>query len=94
MLFAVKFMNSRRKGKMIFGWILNLILGGLAGWLAGKVMGTEGSVVRNIILGLAGGVVGSIVLGLIGIKGSGMIGGTIVSVVGACILIWLVRKLG
>ena len=39
------------------------------------------------------GVVGDIVLGLIGIHGSGFIGGIIVSVVGACILIWLSGKL-
>ena len=32
-------------------------------------------------------------LGLVGIKGEGLIGGTLVSVVGACILIWLGRKL-
>ena len=78
---------------MIFGLIWTLVLGGVAGWLAGKVMNSEGSIIRNVLLGLVGGVVGSIVLGLIGIKGSGMIGGTLVSVVGACILIWLSRKL-
>ena len=77
----------------MFGFILTLALGGVAGWAAGKLMGTEGSMLRNIILGLLGGVVGSIVLGLIGISGSGIIGGTLVSIVGACILIWLGKKL-
>ncbi len=78
---------------MIFGIIWTLFLGGLAGWIAGKVMGSEGSMLKNIILGLLGGVVGSIVLGIIGIQGHGLIGGTAVSAVGACILIWLGRKL-
>ena len=55
-------------------------------------MQTEGSVLRNVLLGLVGGVVGSIVLGVIGIQGRGLIGGTFVSVVGACILIWISRK--
>ena len=77
---------------MIIGMIWTLFLGGLAGWIAGKIMGSDGSVVRNVILGLIGGVVGSIVLGLIGIHGHGLIGGTVVSVVGACILIWLGKK--
>ena len=77
---------------MIFGFIWTLFLGGLAGWIAGKLMGSEGGMVRNIILGLIGGVVGSVVLGFIGIEGRGLIGVTIVSVVGACILIWISRK--
>ena len=55
-------------------------------------MGSDGSMLRNVILGLVGGAVGSFVLGLIGIHGHGLIGGTIVSVVGASILIWLGKK--
>lgn len=74
--------------------IVNLVLGGFAGWFAGKLMNTEGSMVRNVILGLVGGVIGNIVLGIIGIHGRGPIGGTIVSIIGACILIWGSRKLG
>lgn len=77
-----------------FGWIIcNLVFGALAGWLAGKIMGTNGSMARNIILGLCGGVVGSIILGIFGIHGRGTIGTIAVSVVGACILIWLTRKM-
>ena len=77
---------------MIFGLLFTLAMGALAGWIAGKLMNSDGGWLRNIILGLVGGVVGSIVLGLIGIQGSGLIGGTLVSVIGACILIWLSRK--
>ena len=77
----------------MLGFIWTLFIGGVAGWLAGKLMGSEGSIVRNVILGLIGGVVGSIVLGIIGIQGRGLIGGTLVSVVGACILIWIGRRL-
>ena len=78
---------------MILGIIWTLFLGGLAGWIAGKLMGSEGSMLRNVVLGLIGGVVGSFVLGLVGIQGRGLIGGTVVSVIGACILIWISRKL-
>ena len=77
---------------MILGIIWTLFLGGLAGWIAGKLMGSEGSMLRNVILGLVGGAVGSFVLGHIGLHGHGLIGGTIVSVVGASILIWLGKK--
>ena len=78
---------------MLISLILNLFFGGLAGTIAGKLMNSEGGTIRNIILGLAGGVIGSIVLGLVGISGQGRIGGTIVSIFGACILIWISRKL-
>ena len=73
--------------------IITLVIGGIAGWIAGKLMDSEGSVIRNIILGLVGGGVGNFVLGLIGIHGSGLIGGSLVSVLGACILIWLFKKI-
>lgn len=78
---------------MILGFIWTLFLGGLAGWIAGKIMKSEGGVFRNVLLGLIGGVVGSFVLGILGIQGNGIIGGTVVSVVGACILIWIGKKL-
>ena len=88
-------MNRRkeRSKAMILGILWTLFLGGIAGWIACKFMNSEGSMVKNIILGLIGGVVGSVVLGLIGIEGHGLIGGTAVSAVGACLLIWLGRKL-
>ncbi len=72
--------------------ILNLIFGILAGYIAGRLMNTDGGIIRNLILGLCGGVIGSIVLGIIGIHGHGRIAGLIISVIGACILIWLARK--
>ena len=76
----------------MFGFIFTLVMGGLAGWIAGKLMNSDGGWLRNVLLGLVGGVVGDIVLGLIGIHGRGLIGGTFVAVVGACILIWISRK--
>ena len=74
------------------GFIFTLAMGALAGWIAGRLMNSDGSWIRNIILGLIGGVVGSIVLGIVGIRGSGIIGGTFVSVIGACLLIWISRR--
>ena len=81
-------------GKNMIWLLVNLALGGFAGWFAGKLMNVEASMLHNIILGLIGGVVGNIVLGIIGIHGNGPIGGTIVSIIGACLLIWGSRKLG
>ena len=77
----------------MLGILWTLLMGGVAGWLASRLMNSEGSTLRNILLGLGGGVVGSIVLGIFGIAGRGLIGGTAVSVVGACILIWIGRRM-
>ncbi|MBR3770778.1 MAG: GlsB/YeaQ/YmgE family stress response membrane protein [Clostridium sp.] len=67
--------------------LISLLLGALSGFIAGKIMNSKGGFLRNMILGLVGSVVGSLVLGLIGFSGHGLIGNTIVSVVGACLLI-------
>lgn len=71
--------------------IISLIISGFVGWLAGKLMKTDFSWIGNIGVGIVGGIVGRLVLGLVGIQGKGTIGGIIVSVAGACILIAAVR---
>ncbi|HEU5122009.1 MAG TPA: GlsB/YeaQ/YmgE family stress response membrane protein [Candidatus Saccharimonadales bacterium] len=72
------------------GWI---ILGGLAGWVAKLIMKEEGGLLKNIILGIVGGIVGGGLVELLG--GSGVNGfnpySFIVAVLGAVILIYLVR---
>ena len=75
------------------GFIIAIIVGAFAGWLAGRIMHTNFSFIGNIAVGMIGGFVGNLVLGLIGIEGSGLIGSTIVSVVGACIFISIVRAI-
>ena len=85
--------NFYTKEKYMISLIINLLVGGIAGWLAGKIMNNQGSMLRNTILGIIGGTVGGLVLGLIGIHGSGFIGNIAVSVVGSCIVIWLVDKI-
>ncbi len=72
--------------------LVTLCCGAIAGWIAGIIMGTNGSLLRNLILGVLGGVVGSVVLGIIGIGATSTIGGIIVAVIGACLLVWLGRK--
>jgi len=74
-------------------FIIALIIGGVSGWLAGKIMNCEGSLIRNIILGLVGGLVGGLLGKLIGIGASSWVGSILISVVGACILIWLSKKI-
>lgn len=77
------------------GWIGWIILGGLAGWVANMLMKEEGGLLKNIVLGVIGGVVGGWVVELLG--GSGVNGfniySFIVAVLGALLLIWIVRMI-
>ena len=77
---------------MIWSWIVKIALWALAGFLASKIMkGKPDGLLSNILLGLVGGVVGSLLFGLIGLHSSG-IGNIIVSTVGACAVLFLVKK--
>jgi uncharacterized membrane protein YeaQ/YmgE (transglycosylase-associated protein family) len=76
-----------------FGWILSIILGAIAGWIAEKIMKTNTGLLMNIIVGIVGALIGNFLFDmLIGRSGEGsVIGQLVVAVIGACILIWLVR---
>jgi uncharacterized membrane protein YeaQ/YmgE (transglycosylase-associated protein family) len=74
-----------------FGWIMTIILGGLAGWIAEKAMKFDTGLIMNIVLGVVGAVVGNYLLGLAGIGLGGLLGQLIVAVAGACILILAYR---
>lgn len=74
------------------GWILSIVIGALAGWIAEKIMHTDQGLVMNIILGIVGAVIGNFLLMLIfGATMGGIVGQLIVAVVGACLLIAIVR---
>jgi uncharacterized membrane protein YeaQ/YmgE (transglycosylase-associated protein family) len=72
------------------GWVLAIIIGGVAGWIAEQIMKTEHGLLTNIILGIVGAVVGNFLLMLIfGATMGGIIGQLIVAVIGAVLLIWI-----
>lgn len=76
-----------------FGWIMSIVLGAIAGWIAEKIMKTDTGLLMNIILGIVGALIGNFLFDmLLGGSGEGSIfGQLIVAVIGACILIWIVR---
>jgi uncharacterized membrane protein YeaQ/YmgE (transglycosylase-associated protein family) len=75
-----------------FGWIMTIIIGGLAGWIAEKVMKADHGLVTNIVLGILGAVIlNAILVGLMGSTLGGFIGQLIVAAVGASILIYAWR---
>lgn len=79
------------------GWIIALIVGGVAGWLASKVMNRDASmgIVWNIIVGCVGSVIGNMVVGpLVGIRGSVQefsLPGLGIAVLGAIVLLGVVN---
>jgi len=76
------------------GWILSIIVGALAGWIAEQIMKSNQGLLLNIILGIVGAVVGNFLLMLIfGATLGGIVGQLIVAVLGACLLIFVVRAI-
>lgn len=79
------------------GWIIALIVGGVAGWLASLVMNRDASmgIFWNIVVGCVGSVVGNAIAGpLLGISGSVQefsLTGLLVAVLGASVLLGVVN---
>ena len=74
------------------GWIMTIILGGLAGWIAEKIMKAEMGLLTNIIVGILGAVILNAILGLLDIiPPGGWLWQSIIAIIGACLLIWVYR---
>ena len=79
---------------MVWEWILKIALWALAGYLGSKLMkdGKPNGWLGNVVLGLVGGLIGNLLFRLIGLGATGIIGEILISVVGSCLVIWIVRK--
>ncbi len=81
----------------MLGWIIALIVGGIAGWLASVLMKRDASmgVFLNIVVGCVGSVIGNALAGpLLGISGSVQefsLTGLLVAVLGASVLLGIVN---
>ena len=79
---------------MIWNIIITILIGARVGWLAGLIMKTDHGFWMRVLLGIVGSAVGRLIAGLIGIHADTIsIGGIIISVAGACLVVWLMRKL-
>ena len=77
---------------MLIKLIVELVTGGISGFSANKLMGSDSSsLLKNVGLGLIGGVVGGFLGNLIGV-GDGWVTGILLSIGGACLVVWLYRK--
>ena len=72
--------------------ILFLVIGLIAGWLAGRIMKGGGyGMWGDLVVGVIGAFIGGWVFGLLGITAGGIIGSLVTAVVGAVILLYLLR---
>jgi uncharacterized membrane protein YeaQ/YmgE (transglycosylase-associated protein family) len=78
----------------MWGWIVAIIIGGIAGWIAEKVMRSDMGLIMNIILGIVGALVLNAILVAVGVIEEGSatwLWQLIAGVIGACILIGVFR---
>ena len=73
--------------------LIAVAIGAVSGWIASLIMGTKGGLIRNIILGVVGGFVGSWLFSLLNISFAGILGTILTSVVGACLVVFIVNRL-
>ena len=77
-------------------WLISLIIGGIVGWLASIIMKTNAQmgIIANILIGVVGSLLGYWLAGLMDIDTSGGILRFVVAVLGAVLLIFILRAVG
>jgi uncharacterized membrane protein YeaQ/YmgE (transglycosylase-associated protein family) len=78
------------------GWFVTLLMGGIVGWLASKIMKTDAQmgIIANIVVGALGSLLGFWVAGAFGIDPTGGLMRFVIALIGAVVLIWILRKVG
>jgi uncharacterized membrane protein YeaQ/YmgE (transglycosylase-associated protein family) len=76
--------------------VVTLIIGGVVGWLASILMKTNAQmgIVANVIVGIIGSFLGGFVTNALGVRAHSTPASWIVAVLGAALLIALLRALG
>lgn len=77
-------------------WLITLIIGGIVGWLASILMKTDAQMglIANVLVGVIGSLLGYWIAGLLGIAPTGGILRFVIAVLGAVLLIVILRALG
>lgn len=75
--------------------LMTLIVGGVIGWLASRIMktGAQMGLIANIVVGIVGAVLGFWLAGALGIVAMGSVGAWIMSVLGAVVLIAILKAM-
>jgi len=77
-------------------WIVTIVVGGVVGWLASILAKTNAQmgILANVIVGIVGSALGFWLAGLLGLAAYGSIASWVVAVLGAVVLIFLLKALG
>jgi uncharacterized membrane protein YeaQ/YmgE (transglycosylase-associated protein family) len=77
------------------GLLITIVIGGIVGWLASILMKTnrQMGIIANVVVGVIGSMLGHWTFGLLGIGAYGAIGRFIINVLGAMILIAILKAL-
>jgi uncharacterized membrane protein YeaQ/YmgE (transglycosylase-associated protein family) len=77
------------------GILIMIVVGGIVGWLASVLMKTnrQMGVLADIVVGIVGSSLGAWVFSLLGLAAYGELGALIVDVVGAALLIAILKGL-
>ena len=75
--------------------LVTIILGGIVGWLASLIMKTNAQmgILANVIVGIIGSFLGFWIAGQIGLGAGGNVGRWLIAVVGAVILVGILKLL-
>jgi len=78
------------------GWLGTIVIGGIVGWIASMIMKTNAQmgIIANIIVGIVGSALGFWIAGMLGLGSQGVIVSWAISLAGAALLIFILRKLG
>ena len=79
-------------------FLIYIVFGGLVGWVASMLMGTDGQqgIFLNIVVGIVGAMLGSWIFSLLGLGGNVTgfnIGSFVVALVGAVVLIAILKAI-
>jgi len=77
-------------------WLVTIIVGAIVGWLASIVMKTNAQMgaIANILVGIVGSSIGFWLAGTLGLSAGGPIIGWVIAVLGAAILIFILKAVG
>jgi uncharacterized membrane protein YeaQ/YmgE (transglycosylase-associated protein family) len=77
-------------------WLVTIVVGGIVGWLASVFMKTNAQmgILANVIVGIVGSSIGFWLAGVLGLAAYGAVASWIVAIIGAAVLIAILRALG
>ena len=77
------------------GLLTAIIVGGIIGWLGSIAMKTNAQmgIIANIVVGIVGASLGTWLAGALGIAAQSSLVGILISIVGACVLIAILKAL-